>query len=48
MKTLLLIIILIALYPYIVDGFKLLLWHLASILSFIIKSITNSAKKLSK
>lgn len=48
MKTLILILILIALYPYIVDGFKLLIWHLASLLSFIVKSINNAGKRLSK
>ena len=48
MKTILLVIILIALYPYFVDGFKLLIWHLASLLSFIVKAINNSAKRLSK
>ena len=48
MKTLLLILILLALYTYAVEGFKLLLWHAVSLLSFIIKFITNSAKRLSK
>lgn len=48
MKTLILILILIALYPYFVDGFKLLIWHLASLLSFIVKSINNAGKRLSK
>lgn len=48
MKTLLLILILLSLYTYAVEGFKLLLWHIVSLLSFAVKSITNSAKKLSK
>ena len=48
MKTILLVIILIALYPYFVDGFKLLIWHIASLLSFIVKAINNAAKRLSK
>ena len=48
MKTLFLIIILIALYPYFVEGFKLLIWHVVSFLSFIIKSINNASKRLSK
>lgn len=48
MKTLLLVIILLAIYPYFVDGFKLLIWHIACLLSFIVKLINNAAKKLYK
>ena len=48
MKTLILILILLAIYPFVVEGFKLLLWHAVSFFSFIVKSINNAAKKLSK
>ena len=48
MKTLILILILLALYSHIVEGFKLFIWHVVSLLSFIIKFINNASKKLYK